>query len=122
SLDPGLSVVLGAYPMTVEEMTKLYAALANGGRMRSLKFFEEEPGKEGAPEKGKAVLSKEACYLVSEMLSKVTRTDLPASWEFSPTRGKVAFKTGTSFGHRDAWCVGYNPDITIGVWLGNANN
>lgn len=120
-LDPGLSVVLGAYPMTVEEMVRLYAALANGGRMKSLKFFEEEAG-DAVPEKGKPLLSAEASYLVSEMLAKVQRTDLPASWEFSPTRGKVAFKTGTSFGHRDAWCLGYNPDITIGVWLGNADN
>ncbi len=119
-LNPGLSVVLGAYPMAVEEMVRLYGALANGGRMRPLVFFEEDHGVE--PVKGKEVLSKESCYLVSEMLSKVLRTDLPASWEFSPTRGKVAFKTGTSFGHKDAWCVGYNPDYTIGVWLGNANN
>ena len=119
--EPGLSVVLGAYPMTLEEMARLYAALANGGRMRELCFFQDKPlGPEEL--KGKALLSPEASYLVSEMLSKVERTDIPASWEFSPTRGKVAFKTGTSFGHRDAWCIGYNPDYTIGVWLGNANN
>jgi penicillin-binding protein 1C len=120
-LEPGLSVVLGAYPMTLEEMARLFAALANGGRMRDLQFFENTPFSAEA-QKGKALLSPEANYLVSEMLSKVERTDIPASWEFSPTRGRVAFKTGTSFGHRDAWCVGYNPDYTIGVWLGNANN
>lgn len=120
SLEPGLSIVLGAYPMAMEEMVRLYAALANGGRMRSLNFLESDPVVD--PKDGKALLSPEACYLLSEMLSQVKRTDLPASWEFSPTRGKVAFKTGTSFGHRDAWCVGYNPDYTIGVWLGNADN
>jgi penicillin-binding protein 1C len=118
-MEPGLSVVLGAYPMTVEEMVRLYAALANGGRMKTLRFFADETQPQ---EKGKEILSPESSYLVSEMLSKVERTDIPASWEFSPTRSKVAFKTGTSFGHRDAWCVGYNPDYTIGVWLGNANN
>ncbi len=118
-LEPGLSVVLGAYPMTVEEMVRIYAALANGGKMRSLRFFEDETQ---GPEKGKEVLSRESSYMISEMLAKVERTDIPASWEFSPTRGKVAFKTGTSFGHRDAWCVGYNPDYTIGVWLGNTDN
>jgi penicillin-binding protein 1C len=121
NLEPGLSVVLGAYPMTLEEMARLYATLANGGRMRTLKFFEDKAGAD-APEKGKALLSPEACYMLSEMLAKVERTDLPASWEFSPTRSKVAFKTGTSFGRRDAWCVGYTPDTTIGVWLGNADN
>jgi penicillin-binding protein 1C len=51
----------------------------------------------------------------------VERTDLPQSWEFSPTRGRISFKTGTSFGLRDAWCVGYNPDYTVGVWLGNVD-
>jgi penicillin-binding protein 1C len=120
-MEPGLSVVLGAYPMAMEEMVRLYAALANGGRMRDLEFFEGVPPSLEA-QKGKALLSPEASYLVSEMLSKVERTDIPASWEFSPTRSKIAFKTGTSFGHRDAWCIGYNPDYTIGVWMGNANN
>ncbi len=118
-LEPGLSVVLGAYPMTVEEMVRLYATLANGGRMRTLRFFEEDSQ---GDEKGKELLSPEASYMISEMLAKVERTDIPASWEFSPTKAKVAFKTGTSFGHRDAWCVGYNPDYTIGVWLGNTDN
>jgi penicillin-binding protein 1C len=46
---------------------------------------------------------------------------LPQSWEFTYYRGKVAFKTGTSFGLIDALCIGYNPDYTVGVWLGNAN-
>jgi penicillin-binding protein 1C len=117
-LDPGLSMVLGGYPVTLEEMVSLYAALANGGFWRPLKFFRGETGMISTRKK---ILSPEASFLTTEMLSEVHRPDLPRSWEFSPTRSRVAFKTGTSFGYRDAWCVGVTPDYTIGVWLGNAS-
>ena len=115
--ETGLSLVLGAFPLTLEELVRLYACLANGGKLRELKFLEEARYKN----EGHQILSQETCYIISTMLSKVERTDLPQSWEFSPTRGKIAFKTGTSFGLKDAWCIGYNPDYTVGVWLGNVN-
>jgi penicillin-binding protein 1C len=117
-LDTGLSMVLGGYPVTLEELVGLYAALANGGLWRPLRFLEEQ---EEAALVQKRILSPEACYLTAEMLSEVHRPDLPRSWEFSPNHSRVAFKTGTSFGSRDAWCVGFTPDYTIGVWLGNAS-
>ena len=46
------------------------------------------------------------------------RPDLPTCWEFT-TLPKVAWKTGTSYGHKDAWSIGYNPRYTVGVWVGN---
>ena len=46
---------------------------------------------------------------------------MPYSWEFAPHLAKIALKTGTSFGQRDAWCIGYNPDFTVGVWVGNVS-
>ncbi|MEW6006890.1 MAG: transglycosylase domain-containing protein [bacterium] len=101
----------------LEELVKLYSSLANGGRLRDLKFFKGSLDRN----KGFQLLSKEASFIIGEMLSKVERTDLPQSWEFSPSRGRIAFKTGTSFGLRDAWCIGDNPDYTIGVWFGNVN-
>lgn len=115
--ETGLSLVLGAYPLTLEELVRLYSCLANGGKLRDLKFFKESYFQN----EGFQILSPETCFIISTMLSKVERTDLPQSWEFSPTRGKIAFKTGTSFGLKDAWCIGYNPDYTVGVWLGNVN-
>jgi len=118
-IDPGLSLVLGAYPMRLEEMVKLYACLANGGRLRELRFFKE--GKDLVRNEGFSVLSPEACFIVSSMLSEIERPDLPQCWEFTHNRGRIAFKTGTSFGLRDAWCIGYNPDYTVGVWLGNVD-
>ncbi len=115
-LDAGLSAVLGAFPVTVEEMASLYAMLANGGRRRPLRFTAGDPASDGVP-----VLSPAACFVVSEMLATNARPDLPLAWEWSPHHGKIAFKTGTSFGFRDAWAVGYTPRYTVAVWFGNAD-
>ncbi len=116
----GLTAVLGGYPVTLEEGVTLYAMLAHGGRLRTLRFLDgaADPS---SPEEGRRLFSEEATFLISEMLAKVQRPDLPTVWESSPTRAKVAFKTGTSFGFKDAWCLGYTPDYTLGVWLGNVN-
>ncbi len=67
----------------------------------------------------KRLLSREACYILTEMLTEVRRPDLPAAFEASTNLPKIAWKTGTSFGHRDAWSIGYTPKFTIGVWVGN---
>lgn len=115
---PGLSLVVGALPMSLEEMVRLYTVLANQGRLRQLHYYTSEAGE---PNQGVRLLSEEACFLVSEMLAKQLRPDLPQSWEFTANRGKVAYKTGTSFGMRDAWTIGYTPDYTVGVWLGNVD-
>lgn len=116
--DPGLSLVLGAYPMTLEELVKIYSCFANKGMLRELEFFKNSNRKNV----GTRVFMEETCFIVSEMLSNMERPDLPQCWEFTNNRGKIAFKTGTSFGLRDAWCIGYNPDYTIGVWFGNMDN
>lgn len=113
----GLAVVLGTHPLTLEEVVSLYVSLANGGRYAPLVFSRES--RPGGPER--QLWSPEACYLVSEMLANGERPDLPLVWEFTTTHSKVAFKTGTSFGLRDAWCVGYNADYTVGVWIGNVD-
>ena len=113
----GLSVVLGAQELSLEELVRLYAGLANGGRLRALRYFAD-----AAPEPaGEQILTPEAAYLVAQMLGKGQRPDLPSTWEFTATRGRVAFKTGTSFGFRDAWCLAYSPSYTVGVWVGNVD-
>jgi penicillin-binding protein 1C len=57
--------------------------------------------------------------MVLDILATTRRPDLPDSWEFTLAAPKVAWKTGTSFGHRDAWAVGLSRDLAIGVWVGN---
>lgn len=115
----GLSVVLGGYEITLERMASLYMMLAKGGTYQPLVFTIEPPSAKISPQK---VLTEESSFIISEMLSNCYRPDLPHSWEFTPYRSRVALKTGTSFGLRDAWCIGYTPRYTVALWQGNADN
>ncbi|MBK9453376.1 MAG: penicillin-binding protein 1C [Bacteroidetes bacterium] len=113
--DLGLSLALGGCGATMEELVRAYAALANGGVLRPLRFLESEP----QTNNGHRICSAEAAYMVTEILSGIQRPDLPPLFLSRSKLPKVAWKTGTSFGRRDAWSVGYNPRYTIGVWMGN---
>jgi len=113
-LDYGLSLILGGCEIKLTELTNLYATLANYGSYRSIRYCSDEPVVEGKP-----ILSPGAAYIITELLSEVRRPDLPTYWKFSLDRPKVAWKTGTSYGHRDAWSIGYTRGLTVGVWAGN---
>ena len=110
----GLPLVLGSGEVTLLELTNLYAVLARGGTFLPVRMVRTDQ----APSPVR-LLSAEACYLITELLAELKRPDLPASWEFTPDMPRVAWKTGTSYGRKDAWAIGYNPDYTIGVWAGN---
>lgn len=110
----GLSLILGGCEVTLLELTNLYAGLATGGVFGPVRFLKSQP-----QPPGKSLLSPGACYVITEILSKLRRPELPAVWEAALDIPKVAWKTGTSYGHRDAWSIGYNPEYTIGVWIGN---
>src|SRR6185312_220475 len=68
---------------------------------------------------GLRVLSPAAAYMINEILSKVNRPDFPLNWQSTEHMPKIAWKTGTSYGRRDAWSIGYNKKYTVGVWVGN---
>ncbi len=68
---------------------------------------------------GETILSPAATYMINEILSKVNRPDFPLTWESTLHLPKIAWKTGTSYGRRDAWSIGYNKRYTVGVWVGN---
>lgn len=116
--DAGLSIALGGYPITLERGVRLYAAFANGGVFRGLKFKQDEKLNSA---NDKRILSPEAAFIVYDILSDYYRPDLPFSWEFTPYLAKASLKTGTSFGLRDAWCLGGNHKYTVGVWVGNVD-
>ncbi|NLY74183.1 MAG: penicillin-binding protein 1C [Firmicutes bacterium] len=109
----GLTIALGGCEVTLIELTALYSALANGGIYRAPQLTLEQPQNPST-----RLFSAGAAYLVTEILSEISRPDLPACWEFT-SLPKIAWKTGTSYGYRDAWSIGYNPRYTIGVWIGN---
>jgi penicillin-binding protein 1C len=109
----GLSLVLGGGEVTLLSLVNLYADLAGGGGHRPPKLLS------GQPATPIRLFSPEACALVTEILTHVERPDLPTSWERALAVPAVAWKTGTSYGHRDAWAIGYSADRVIGVWVGN---
>jgi len=115
----GLSLVLGGFGISLENMVRLYMMLASNGNYKPLHFFLNSHEKLIAD---RQLIDPRACYLVTDMLSDCHRPDMPHSWEFTLDLAKISLKTGTSFGLRDAWCIGYNPDYTVGVWQGNADN
>jgi len=109
----GLALTLGSGDVNLLELTNAYASLARSGIFKPYSFIEEEDVGEG-----KQVISEGAAFLVSDILSDSNRFEA-VGVHHDKTDPKFAFKTGTSYGNRDAWTIGYNPEYTIGVWLGN---
>lgn len=112
----GLSMILGGCGATLEELTNLYVSFANGGKLTRLNHVVST---DSTAADDKNILSEQAAYILTENLTEVTRPDFPDSWKDNPNRPKIAWKTGTSFGRRDAWSIGYNKEYTVGVWAGN---
>lgn len=108
----GLALTLGGGEVTMEESATLYAMLANRGRLAPLRYFTDEPRVEGV-----RMLSEEASFMTLDMLRSAPRPED----SFARRRGGVqaAWKTGTSWGFRDAWTAGtFGPYVLI-VWIGN---
>jgi penicillin-binding protein 1C len=110
----GLSMILGGCGATLEELTGLYAAFANEGL-----YYPASALALGNKSKPVRLISAGAAFMITEILSKVNRPDFPLNWQSTEHMPKIAWKTGTSYGRRDAWSIGYNKNFTVGVWLGN---
>ncbi|MCL6590294.1 MAG: penicillin-binding protein 1C [Firmicutes bacterium] len=109
----GLPIVIGGCEVNLLELSALYSALASKGNYVYPQWAQEQ-----AISSPINLFSPGAAYLITDILTEVRRPDLPSCWEFT-SLPKAAWKTGTSYGHRDAWSIGYNPYYTIGVWMGN---
>jgi len=112
----GLPLILGSGEVTLLDLTNLYATLAEGGVHRPVKIkLDDAPDYEE-----ERLFSGEASYLITQILTELGRPDMPyLAWELTREVPQVAWKTGTSYGHRDAWAIGYSSRYTIGVWVGN---
>ena len=115
----GLSLVLGGCGVTLLELTNLYAGLANMGEFAPYQLLLDKDACQPGIHHATPLLKRGTAFILTEMLTEVERPDLPACWESSVNLPKVAWKTGTSYGHKDAWSIGYSPQFTIGVWIGN---
>jgi penicillin-binding protein 1C len=112
----GLSMILGGCGATLEELTGMYSLFANNGKFVSPEYTQEPVQQ---PKKEVRILSEAATFMINEILSKVNRPDFPLNWQSTEHMPKIAWKTGTSYGRRDAWSIGYNRKYTVGIWTGN---
>ncbi|MFN2439248.1 MAG: penicillin-binding protein 1C, partial [Chitinophagaceae bacterium] len=110
----GLSMILGGCGTTLEQLTALFSAFANDGMYTPSLFTQD-----AFASKKERILSPAASYLITNILSKVGRPDFPISWQATENMPKITWKTGTSYGRKDAWSIGYNKQYTVGVWVGN---
>ncbi|WP_375760713.1 penicillin-binding protein 1C [Corallococcus exercitus] len=120
SLDPrpghyGLSAAVGGLELTPLELTGVYLALAGDGQARPLRVLEEDT----APKKAQLLVSPGAAWLTRQALALRDRPDFPERRRLTGLPARVHWKTGTSFGNRDAWAAGSGPKHTAVVWLGN---
>ena len=109
---PGLAIGLGGLGVTLRDLTQLYAALANRGV--PVRLGDGVTG-EAKAIGGDPLLDPVAVWQVSDVLSGVTPP-------VGSRRLGIAYKTGTSYGYRDAWSVGYDGRHVLGVWVGRADN
>ena len=112
----GLPLVLGGGDIQLYELVNLYSGLANSGIFRPLNLVMDKTVKTG-----NALLSPGTTWILGDILANGHRPDLPAVWESVKDLPKIAWKTGTSYGHKDAWAIGYSPQLVIGIWVGNFN-
>lgn len=121
----GLALILGGAEGTLWDLTGMYANLAHvahsrwsreGVELLAPRLLTGEEVHTGR----RAGISTGAAWLTVEALDKVVRPGDDALWRYFEGSQRVAWKTGTSYGHRDAWAIGSTAGYTVGVWVGNA--
>ena len=127
----GLSLILGGGEATLKELVSAYGSMArvlnrynNKGDYRSGDYqsIDYRPSNVNPqlPD-GKFVFRAASIWQTLNTLTELNRPEEEAGWLQLSSSGRLAWKTGTSFGFRDAWAIGVNPGYVIGVWVGNAN-
>jgi penicillin-binding protein 1C len=107
---PSLPIALGGAGISLQNLAMLYAALANGGRAGALRFVAGPPGPTTA------IMTATAAAQIAAILRGT-----PAPDGIAPADRPIAYKTGTSYGFRDAWAAGFSPAYTVVVWTGRTD-
>ncbi|WP_185969000.1 penicillin-binding protein 1C [Carboxylicivirga sp. M1479] len=111
----GLPLILGGAEVKMWDMVKLYRGLANNGVFSENYLLQEEQTNKASAQ----LISNGSCQLTLNMLKDLKRPGSEYFWERFSSSRPIAWKTGTSFGHKDAWAIGVIPEYTIAVWCGN---
>ena len=132
----GLSLILGGAESNLWELCAAYASMA-----RNLHYYTENqskypkngyfpanylknknnnPKSKNAEEKETSILSAASIWFTFEAMLSVNRPGEEKYWQNFSSKQKVAWKTGTSFGFKDAWAIAVTPDYVVGIWVGNA--
>jgi penicillin-binding protein 1C len=133
----GLTLILGGGEGTLWDITNAYAGMARTAKhwftyqnryaptdWRAPNYLaDKKPPKtiESQLVKIPPVLSASAAWLALDAMKEVERPDAEGNWELFQSAKTVAWKTGTSFGFRDAWAIGVTPQYAVGIWVGNAD-
>lgn len=132
----GLSLILGGAEATLWDLAGMYAAVArtvnnypeHSGTYDANGFFPPNYSFADSKAAGyepdwmrEGELGAGACYLTLKAMVEVTRPNVEQHWESFSSSRKIAWKTGTSFGYRDAWAIGCTPEHVVAVWVGNAD-
>lgn len=129
----GLSLILGGAEATLWDLSGVYSSL--GRTLNHFRQYESRydinglrpPSYINRNVEDKPVLTDQttlgaaSIYLTFEAMREVARPDEQAGWKYFSSTRSVAWKTGTSYGHRDAWAIGLNPQYVVAVWVGNAS-
>ncbi len=130
----GLSLILGGAEASLWDLCKTFAGYAGiVNHYEELKhnyyqneFIEPSFLFEGTPDFGKVqedytTLDAGATFLTLNTLIEVNRPYTDQAWKYYDSSQKIAWKTGTSFGNKDAWAVGVTPKYVVGIWIGNSD-
>ena len=129
----GLTLILGGAESNLWDLCKTYANLAstlNHFNTTSSEYFSKEFTEPtflkeefdfGEKSSEKTVFDAASIYLTFEAMKEVNRPEGNESWEFYDSSKEIAWKTGTSFGNKDAWAIGVTAAYVVGVWVGNAD-
>ena len=105
----GLPLALGGVGATLQQLVTLYSAFPRGGKAIMPMWRQADLSKQ----RQTPLLSAKAAGWINRIL-----IDIPPPLEHEASRSSIAYKTGTSYGYRDAWAIGYNAKYTVGVWVG----
>ncbi|MGH2665933.1 penicillin-binding protein 1C [Flavobacterium sp.] len=130
----GLSLILGGAESNLWDLCRTYAGMSStvdyfnkhNGNYRTKEFAELNYDHNFTPDFGseskqKTILGAGAIWQTYNAMEEVNRPEGDEAWKFYDSSLKIAWKTGTSFGNRDAWAIGTNSRYVVGIWVGNAS-